>query len=358
MAKSTGVGGDVFAIGQQFWDTWTRFAQDAAKGELPSWTQPLQAFAEVAPGFAGEAGGAVDALGAQGKKFFEFMQSAAQRLGAGELLQTPDLAQLWRKTMADGNPLLDALRSATGEGSRSFEQLLRDVRPLLEQGQQEWLRWNSLPTFGYSREQQQRQQELLRAVADYQNSNHAYQALLLKASQRGMEYFENKLAERSEPGRQIDSARALYDLWVDAAEEAYAEEAMSPEFRKVYAAMVNAQMRLRQKLQKEVEQQCAAFGMPTRSELDGTHDKLHGLQRELRELRRQLAELTQAPRATVAAAVATASEPAARPAAKAAAKAVGKPNKPVRRAPTDQTEVEAEVIASKSAAGKRRKGGK
>ena len=43
----------------------------------------------------------------------------------------------------------------------------------------------------------------------------------------------------------MTSARALFDLWIDAAEEAYAQVALSPEFREVYGAYVNAQMRLR-----------------------------------------------------------------------------------------------------------------
>ena len=41
------------------------------------------------------------------------------------------------------------------------------------------------------------------------------------------------------------SARALFDLWIDAAEEAYAEIALSPQFREVYGEFVNSQMRVR-----------------------------------------------------------------------------------------------------------------
>ncbi|HEX5123628.1 MAG TPA: poly(R)-hydroxyalkanoic acid synthase subunit PhaE, partial [Rhodanobacteraceae bacterium] len=94
--------------------------------------------------------------------------------------------------------------------------------------------------------------------------------------------FESKLAAREEPGRQIDSLRALYDLWVDAAEESYAEVALSPEFREVYGALVNAQMRVRSQMQQEVERIATDFGMPTRSELDSIGQRLHDLRREMR----------------------------------------------------------------------------
>src|SRR5690606_9996916 len=76
---------------------------------------------------------------------------------------------------------------------------------------------------------------------------------------------------REEPGRQIETPRALFDLWIDAAEEAYAEIALSPEFRRAYADLVDAQMRVRAGLQGQVEQVCATLGMPTRTEVDAAH---------------------------------------------------------------------------------------
>src|SRR6185312_15381523 len=99
---------------------------------------------------------------------------------------------------------------------------------------------------------------------------------------------------------------ALYDLWVDAAEESYAEIALSREFREIYGALVNAQMRVRSQMQQEVERIATDFGMPTRSELDSIGQRLHDLRRELRngssgasndlarevaDLRREVAEL-------------------------------------------------------------------
>jgi class III poly(R)-hydroxyalkanoic acid synthase PhaE subunit len=142
-----------------------------------------------------------------------------------------------------------------------------------------------MPAFGIGREHQQRLQTLVQAQLDYQQRDAAYNALMLEALQRASELFEDKLAEREEPGRQLTSARALFDLWIDAAEEAYAGIALSPEFREVYGALVNAQMRLRQGVQHEVEQACAQLGMPTRSEVDAAHRKIAELERALRRMR-------------------------------------------------------------------------
>lgn len=324
MAKADAAGADLFAIGKQFWDTWSGFAQDALAGQTPNWGDPLAVFAKAVPGGMGEAGQAAESMAEQGRQFFDFLQAAAARMGLGEALDAGQVADLWRRTVAEGNPLLDALRSATGQGSRGFEQMQAELAPWLGQLRSTLNEQLGLPAFGYSRERQEHLQALLQAQAEYAETSAAYNALLAKASQRGMEYFESRLAERSEPGRQIDSARALYDLWVDAAEEAYAEVALSPEFRAAYGAMVNALMRVRQRVQKEVEQHAASLGLPTRSELDGTHRKLHELRAEVRALRRELAAVRAQP------AVAEPSTKTAQGPGKRAGKTAAKAAKPLR----------------------------
>src|SRR3546814_8079002 len=88
-------------------------------------------------------------------------------------------------------------------------------------------------------------------MADYQQCTQAYDALMQEATRDAFGLFEDKLAECEEPGRQIQSARALFDLWADAAEDAYAKIALSHEFREVYGKLVDAQMRLRGGVQRE-----------------------------------------------------------------------------------------------------------
>jgi len=142
-----------------------------------------------------------------------------------------------------------------------------------------------VPAFGFTREHQEHYQRTAVAFADYQQALRNYNALLLKASERGFALLEDKLAERGEPGRAIDSPRALYDLWVDAMEEAYAEIALSEEFAKAYGELANTQMRMRAQVQAEVERIGTDLGMPTRTELNSVHQRLHDLRREFRAAR-------------------------------------------------------------------------
>lgn len=335
MAGKTTDNADLFAFGKQFWDTWTGFAQDTLRGATPQWGAPAEVFARAVPESMSDAAHAAGSMAEQGRQFMQFLQSMAARMGGGEALDAQRVSELWRGALGDGNPLLEALRAVNTEGARGWEQAGRGLLELLEPMRAGMAAQLELPTFGYSRERQQHWQALQQASGEHLRAQSEYNALLLKASQRGLEYFESKLAERSEPGRQVDSARALYDLWVDAAEEAYAEVAMSPQFRKVYADLVNTQMRLRQQIQREVEQQTAQLGLPTRSELDGTHRRIHQLSRELRELRSLLAR-----RDGGSGAAEPASPPAATPKPVTAPKAKSKP----------KAEAKAETTATKAPA--------
>ena len=180
------------------------------------------------------------------------------------------------------NPMARALRDISGQGVKNFQDLASGAAPMLAQMKQEGMSWLQAPAFGYLREHQEHYQKMAVAFVEFQEATKKYNALIMKSSQRSFEILESKIAERAEPGRQIDSMRALYDLWVDSAEEAYAEIALSEEFRKVYGDVVNSQMRVRSQMQQEVERIGVDLGMPTRTELNSVHKRLHDLRRELR----------------------------------------------------------------------------
>ncbi|RUL66168.1 pha synthase subunit protein [Dyella dinghuensis] len=141
-------------------------------------------------------------------------------------------------------------------------------------------------TFGIAREMQLDQQALAAAMAEYAQINARYQALLQKVNTDGISRLQDMLAARAEPGQQIQSLKALYDLWVDAMEEAYSQMALSDEYREVFGELVNAQMRVRQMQQQQTEQMCRELGIPTRSEVDSLGKRVQQLRREMRERQR------------------------------------------------------------------------
>ena len=287
------------ALSRQYWNAWQDLSREAgaSAGRDPAsvpWHEGFEQWARMFGG-SGPQSETVERVLASAKTFTQFAQSMIAAATGAQSGAMPNWSDALRKgfgfagapgaTFGNGmfgNPLASALHDISGQGVKGFEQMMAGLAPMLDPSR-EMKSWLNVPAFGFLREHQEHYQKMATAMLDYQEQSARYNTLILKASQRGFEIFESKLAAREEPGRhQIDSLRALYDLWVDAAEEAYAEIALSPEFREVYGNLVNAQMRVRSQVQQEVERIATDFGMPTRSELDSIGQRLHDLRREVR----------------------------------------------------------------------------
>jgi hypothetical protein len=202
--------------------------------------------------------------------------------------------------------------------------------------QQELGGWLSLPAFGLAREHAERGQALMRAWVDHQAANARYKELMLKSAGATLDKLQTLLAQREQPGRQVDSAKALYDLWIDAAEDAFNELALSPEYRQASGELVNTQMRVRAGLNAEIERIGVQFGLPSRTEVDSMAKQIHELKRELRRLGgrfKQAAVAAAGNNAAVAPRTAPrAAAPAAATAGRAAAATPAKPAaKPAKR---------------------------
>jgi len=169
-------------------------------------------------------------------------------------------------------------------GSEGFDDWVKAARETL-----------SMPAFGLTREQQEEQQALLLAWIDYAGHYARYQALL-----QGVQDRANETLHAKGMPPDADSLRAVYDHWVNLAEENYAEAALSAEFRDVYASLVNAQMHLKVLQQGQVERMATQAGMPTRREVNSLGERLQAVRRELRHMQGLVAEV-EALRAEVAA---------------------------------------------------------
>jgi polyhydroxyalkanoate synthase subunit PhaE len=288
------------SLARQYWTAWgdamrggATAARPSATSGTPNWQEAIDWWSKLAHGGREEANAAVDRFNAQARNWYGQMQQVAAQF-AGQDARPADVAAAWKRALGamGENPFPEMFRAMRGQGAQGLEQWIEDASPWLEAGRREGNAWLGMPAFGLGREHQQRWQKIAQAQLDYQQHESAYNALMMKAAQRAYEVFESKLAERGEPGRQLASARALFDLWIDAAEEAYAEIALSPEFRDAYGARINAQMRLRKAVQGEVERMSAMFGMPTQSDLDTAFRKIAELERSLRNLRDDLARST------------------------------------------------------------------
>lgn len=292
---------DFEALARRYWGMWG----DAMRGLA---TQAgadagMQGFRDALGAWSGAAGGSgfdnvLGHFNRQNGDWFAQMQQVAARF-AGRDHDARDVAQAWQQALG-GNPFEGLFQGMRGPGLEGLEQWNEAAAPWLHAIRNEAAGTLGLPAFGFTREHQERLQAQAQALLRWQEALAAYNALMAKTSQDAYGRFESKLAEREEPGRQIDSVRGLFDLWVDAAEEAYGQTALSPDYRKAYGELVNAQMQLRAATQAIAEQTANLLGMPSRTELDSAHRKIAELERMVRRMQRKDDVDDAAPRPTAA----------------------------------------------------------
>jgi len=146
----------------------------------------------------------------------------------------------------------------------------------------------NMPGLGYLREEEEQYQSVIRLVAVYQRALAEYMAFFSTLGLLSADRLRDKVQGLVDEGREVESARGLYDLWVGASEEVYTEQVMTSEYVKLHGELVNALMALKQELNRLADERLAALNMPTRRELHTLQDRLQESRRELRTLRREM----------------------------------------------------------------------
>ncbi len=272
---------------RRYWDAWAQ-AMKGASGQAGAdfpWRESIEQWTRLV---TTDTAPEVQELGGrfqqQAGDWFSTMQHVAAGF-AGRDTSAAEVAGAWRQAVqGQGDELLRwMLGAARGGNALNDQPWVRDFARAAQAGfaGSEWL---EAPAFGPGREHQARWQALLKKQREYQERAEAYVASIRSVLDDAFARFEAKLGEHEEPGNQLTSARAMFDLWIDAAEEAYAQMALSEEFQRIYADLANAQMRLRAATQSELERASEAMGVPTRTEMDAAHKRIAELERQVRRL--------------------------------------------------------------------------
>jgi class III poly(R)-hydroxyalkanoic acid synthase PhaE subunit len=149
-------------------------------------------------------------------------------------------------------------------------------------------RFLSAPGLGYMREEEGQYKQLMQRVVTYQRALSEYMQFFSNLGMLSANRLREKVQELVDEGKQIDSARSFYDLWVGCSEEVYGEQVMTPEYAKIHGKLVNALMALKQKLSQLVDETLGGLNMPTRRELRTLQDRLQDSRREYKALQAEV----------------------------------------------------------------------
>lgn len=266
-AGTKDISGRLFDVGKSYLDMSERFwksmrGASGAQDWVGDWQRAVQAAAtEAAKGF-GFPGGGTDPWSG--------------------------FANLWGLPVNNWQRMATAFSPFPGEMEKALRKLPPDGSEMTHALHQ----YLSLPPIGYTREWQEQYQEWMQLALEYGHSLQAFAGLLGKVVERALALFGQRLQEKLSKGESFEGLRAVYNLWIDCGEDAYAETVATHEFPRLQAEMINALMRMKRQEQFLVEEVMTALNMPTRQELDTTHKRVYELQEQLRKLQSSLEDLT------------------------------------------------------------------
>ncbi|HRO88849.1 MAG TPA: poly(R)-hydroxyalkanoic acid synthase subunit PhaE, partial [Chiayiivirga sp.] len=149
----------------------------------------------------------------------------------------------------------------------------------------------STPAVGPMREHIERWQGAILAQLDYQEAAREFSAQLGETMRLAQAHLRERLAERAAKNEPLTTSRALFDEWVEAGEQAWAERAGSDAFVAALGRFTNAEMKVRAAKADQINRMAESLGLPTRGEVDADHRRIAQLERELRRLRSEVASL-------------------------------------------------------------------
>lgn len=305
---------DWMKVQTQYWDNWTEMSRKAMGAQQPAatpWENAMEhwwkAISPAAPDMANDfMGKMMD----QGKALFSMAEqftgkfpdqaggaewndvlnktfadlqkgfSGAATAGGDDALHK--MMAFWEMPLDNWQRMVSSLSLTPGDVLRNMPH--GDSHAHLE-------RFLSAPGLGYSREEQGQQQQMILKVAEYQRALQEYSQFFSNIGVQSVDRMRSKLGEVAKAGKVIDSAKALYDMWVGACEDVYSEQVMTAEYAALHGRLVNSLMAVKHHMAVTVDEGLGAMNMPTRQELRTLQTRMQENRREIKGLKAEVAQL-------------------------------------------------------------------
>jgi len=137
----------------------------------------------------------------------------------------------------------------------------------------------SVPGFGPDREAQAQMQKGIKLLNEYQQISSEYQTVMNQVGVEALEAMRFRILEMAEQGKEINSLREIYDLWVDCNEKAYAELVYTDEYSELYGRLTNALLEVKQHQGKVMDKFLAKLNIPTRQGMNTVLKRVQEMKR-------------------------------------------------------------------------------
>lgn len=295
---------DWMNLQKNYWEKWTEMSKQATGFATPPkspWEQSMDHWWQaVSPKAQPSSTAFMEKMMEQGKQFFRMTESLKEGL---------DQNENWSEML---NGIFEKMRSQMQEATHTAAEGMNKGAAFWQSPMENWQKFAGkampfnfeanrsfdfmgqllgAPGLGYSREIEEQYKKLMQAGINYQAALADYNQELSDLGPLSVDRLQKKVKALADSGNKIESARQLYDLWVSASEEVYAERTMTAKYSEVHGGVVNALMAFKKQWQDILDNRLAALGMPTQREIHTTQDRLQQNRREMRSMERELASL-------------------------------------------------------------------
>lgn len=125
------------------------------------------------------------------------------------------------------------------------------------------------------------------AIIDYQDALNDY----LQQYDTIFKHATEQLKQALQQDKEIDSIRALHDLWVECYEKAYADQVFTAQYQTCHGRISNSLMRARQLAFQARDSKLQMLGFVTRGELDACVKQQHKMRKQIKEQSNIIKEL-------------------------------------------------------------------
>ncbi len=320
MADSDSTADQWLEMQRRYWDAWMDMTRRGLEVATPKegapenpWANAMeQWFKAVAPATPQPATDLLEQMVNVGKSYFSMAEGLYK---AGPASDLPEMVENWTRMMGEafttGSANLNPFAQLATKGGRDgmafwdlpFDTLTRtlsgsmpfpgDFMKAFETGKATDVRsqlegFLSAPAIGYARESQEQHQQLGRLLLEYEKAMGEYQAGFANLGTRSLDAFQKRMQEATKDGKTVNSVREVFNIWVDACEEAYAEYAMSDDYAQRYGRMVNKLMAVKRQSALLVDEWLEAMNIPTASEIATLQRRLHDTRAAYQKLRCQV----------------------------------------------------------------------
>lgn len=279
---------DWFQNQNQYMDAWSsfqKFMPDSSSGINPMYEAMNSWWESASPSMTGQNQDFYSKMIQQGKSYY-FMGEQFNKLLEG-MKGLNSESEDWQKILNDNFESMKSMfegANASMQGSFTASPFMKsgfDNDHLKIAGMTSFIdKLLSVPGFGPDRETQAQMQDGVKLFKEYQQVSNEFNAQISKVGVEALEDMRLRILKMSEQGKEINSLREIYDLWVDCNEEAYAELVYTDEYSELYGRFTNALLAVKQHNGKVMDKILAKLNMPTRQGMNTVLKRVQEMKRD------------------------------------------------------------------------------